>query len=174
MDIKRLQKKHKLTKKELVTEMKNQADDILNLLNRTSDELGAAERINNLKDITLRDMKVMGIITEENKWDYLLVTYKSVVEQYWRERDLPIKERAIYSMSFTDKGLREQQQKHLDKLIDRQKLSIEQLKTINREVKNYRHVIRQWWQQRAEEAVAEHDHKANTKKPTKKNGKKND
>jgi len=167
MDLKRLQKKHKLTKKELVKEMKDQADDILNLLNRTSDELGAAERINNLKDITLRNMKVMGIITEENKWDYLLVTYKSVVEQYWRERDLPIKERAIYSMSFSDKGLKEQQQKHLDQLIDRQK-------TINREVKNYRHVIRQWWQQRAEEAVAEHDHDANTKKPTKKNGKNND
>ena len=96
MDLTRLQKKHKLTKKELVKEMKDQADDILNLLNKTSDELGAAERINNLKDITLRNMKVMGIITEENKWDYLLVTYKSVVEQYWRERDLPIKKRLGY------------------------------------------------------------------------------
>ena len=118
MDLTRLQKKHKLTKKELVKEMKDQADDILNLLNKTSDELGAAERINNLKDITLRNMKVMGIITEENKWDYLLVTYKSVVEQYWRERDLPIKERAIYSMSFTDQGLRDQQEETLKKFKD--------------------------------------------------------
>ena len=42
MDLTRLQKKHKLTKKELVKEMKDQADDILNLLNKTSDELGAA------------------------------------------------------------------------------------------------------------------------------------
>ena len=157
MDLKRLQKKHKLTKKELVKEMKDQADDILNLLNKTSDELGAAERINNLKDITLRNMKVMGIITEENKWDYLLVTYKSVVEQYWRERDLPIKERAIYSMSFTDQGLRDQQEETLKKFK-------EEARAATLKVKNFKQVVKDWWIQRAEESVAEHDHKANDKR----------
>tara|TARA_R110002110_G_scaffold281233_1_gene495832 strand:- start:290 stop:766 length:477 start_codon:yes stop_codon:yes gene_type:complete len=157
MDLKRLQKKHKLTKKELVKEMKDQADDILNLLNKTSDELGAAERINNLKDITLRNMKVMGIITEENKWDYLLVTYKSVVEQYWRERDLPIKERAIYSMSFTDQGLRDQQEETLKKFKD-------EARAATLKVKNFKQVVKDWWIQRAEESVAEHDHKANDKR----------
>ena len=157
MDLTRLQKKHKLTKKELVKEMKDQADDILNLLNKTSDELGAAERINNLKDITLRNMKVMGIITEENKWDYLLVTYKSVVEQYWRERDLPIKERAIYSMSFTDQGLRDQQENTLKKFKD-------EARAATLKVKNFKQVVKDWWIQRAEESVAEHDHKANDKR----------
>jgi hypothetical protein len=157
MDLTRLQKKHKLTKKELVKEMKDQADDILNLLNKTSDELGAAERINNLKDITLRNMKVMGIITEENKWDYLLVTYKSVVEQYWRERDLPIKERAIYSMSFTDQGLRDQQEETLKKFKD-------EARAATLKVKNFKQVVKDWWIQRAEESVAEHDHKANDKR----------
>ena len=157
MDLTRLQKRHKLTKKELVKEMKDQADDILNLLNRTSDELGAAERINNLKDITLRNMKVMGIITEENKWDYLLVTYKSVVEQYWRERDLPIKERAIYSMSFTDQGLRDQQEETLKKFK-------EEARAAPLKVKNFKQVVKDWWIQRAEESVAEHDHKANDKR----------
>ena len=157
MDLTRLQKKHKLTKKELVKEMKGQADDILNLLNKTSDELGAAERINNLKDITLRNMKVMGIITEENKWDYLLVTYKSVVEQYWRERDLPIKERAIYSMSFTDQGLRDQQEETLKKFKD-------EARAATLKVKNFKQVVKDWWIQRAEESVAEHDHKANDKR----------
>ena len=157
MDLTRLQKKHKLTKKELVKEMKDQADDILNLLNKTSDELGAAERINNLKDITLRNMKVMGIITEENKWDYLLVTYKSVVEQYWRERDLPIKERAIYSMSFTDQGLRDQQEETLKKFK-------EEARAATLKVKNFKQVVKDWWIQRAEESVAEHDHKANDKR----------
>ena len=150
MDLKRLQKKHKLSKKELVKEMKDQADDILNLLNKTSDELGAAERINNLKDIILRNMKVMGMITEENKWDYLLVTYKSVVNQYWKERDLPIKERAIYSMSFTDQGLRDQQQQTLKKFKD-------EAKTASLKVKDFKQTIKDWWRQRAEEAVAEHD-----------------
>ena len=157
MDLNRLQKKHKLSKKELVKEMKDQADDILNLLNKTSDELGAAERINNLKDITLRNMKVMGIITEENKWDYLLVTYKSVVEQYWRERDLPIKERAIYSMSFTDQGLRDQQEETLKKFKD-------EARAATLKVKNFKQVVKDWWIQRAEESVAEHDHKANDKR----------
>ena len=157
MDLTRLQKKHKLTKKELVKEMKDQADDILNLLNKTSDELGAAERINNLKDITLRNMKVMGIITEENKWDYLLVTYKSVVEQYWRERGLPIKERAIYSMSFTDQGLRDQQEETLKKFK-------EEARAATLKVKNFKQVVKDWWIQRAEESVAEHDHKANDKR----------
>ena len=157
MDLTRLQKRHKLTKKELVKEMKDQAADILNLLNKTSDELGAAERINNLKDITLRNMKVMGIITEENKWDYLLVTYKSVVEQYWRERDLPIKERAIYSMSFTDQGLRDQQEETLKKFKD-------EARAATLKVKNFKQVVKDWWIQRAEESVAEHDHKANDKR----------
>jgi len=157
MDLTRLQKRHKLTKKELVKEMKDQADDILNLLNKTSDELGAAERINNLKDITLRNMKVMGIITEENKWDYLLVTYKSVVEQYWRERDLPIKERAIYSMSFTDQGLRDQQEETLKKFK-------EEARAATLKVKNFKQVVKDWWIQRAEESVTEHDHKANDKR----------
>jgi len=99
----------------------------------------------------------MGIITEENKWDYLLVTYKSVVEQYWRERDLPIKERAIYSMSFTDQGLRDQQEETLKKFKD-------EARAATLKVKNFKQVVKDWWIQRAEESVTEHDHKANDKR----------
>ncbi len=112
--------------------------------------MGASELINNLKDIILRNMKVMGIITEEDNWDYLLVTYKSVGNQYWKERDLPLKERAIYSMSFTDQGLRDQQQQTLKKFKD-------EAKTASLKVKDCKQTIKDWWRQRAEEAGAEHD-----------------
>ena len=150
MDLKKLQKKYKITPKELAKEMKVQADEMVDLLNKEIDELGATERINNLKDLRLRNLKMMGMITEENKYDYAMVVYKSIVVQYWKERDLPIKHREIYERSFTDKGLREDQNK-------RQKELTRAARFANLKLKNYKQVIKEWWQQRAEEAIAEHD-----------------
>jgi len=150
MDIKKLQEKYKITPKELVKEMKAQANDVVDLLGKEIDELGATERINNLKDLYLRNMKVMGMIDENNKWEYGMLTNKSILKQYWKQRDLPIEERAIYQASYTDKGLREHQQKRLDKLKERSKIA-------GADLKHYKDVIKEWWQQRAEEAIAEHD-----------------
>ena len=150
MDIKKLQEKYKITPKELFKEMKVQAKDMTSLLDKEIDELGATERINNLKDLTLRNLKVMGMISEDNKYDYLGVVFKSIVLQYWKERDLPIEQRAIYSLSYTDKGLREHQQTHLSELKKNAKYH-------NGQLKNYKIVIKEWWEQRAEEAIAEHD-----------------
>ena len=153
MDFYKLQKKHKLKEKEIVKEMKIQADKMLDLIGKKIDELGAAERINNLRDITLRNMKVMGMIDEDNKWDYR------------KQRDLPIKERAIYAKSFTDQGLRDQQDETL-------KNFKEEARAANLKLKTFKQTIRNWWSQRAEEAVDEQVQ--NEQRPTKGNGKDND
>jgi len=146
MDPKKLQKKYKITSKELVKEMKIQADEMVDLLDTEIDELGAEERILNLRDLTMRNLLGMQMINEDNKYDYGMVVYKSIVKTYWKERENPIEQRAIYGLSYTDKGLREHQRKNLDKLIKKQK-------EINAQVINYRGVIKEWWQQRADEAT---------------------
>ena len=165
MDFYKLQKKHKLKEKEIVKEMKIQADKMLDLIGKKIDELGAAERINNLRDITLRNMKVMGMIDEDNKWDYRGIVQKSILVQYWKQRDLPIKERAIYAKSFTDQGLRDQQEETL-------KNFKEEARAANLKLKTFKQTIRNWWSQRAEEAVDEQVQ--NEQRPTKGNGKDND
>ena len=52
MDLKKLQKKFKITASELETEMAGQAEDVLSMFAKEIDEPGAVERINNLKDLT--------------------------------------------------------------------------------------------------------------------------
>ena len=144
MDLKKLQKKYKVTAPELVKEIQNQAAEVIGMLNKEITEPEATERVNNLKDLTLRNLKVMGIVDDNTKDDYLPIVFKSVVEQYWREKDLPNDERAIFTKSYTDEELKASQQKYLDELRDSEK-------HYKRKTKEYRKVIKEWWQQRKSE-----------------------
>ena len=144
MDLKKLQKKYKVTAPELVKEIQNQAAEVIGMLNKEITEPEATERVNNLKDLTLRNLKVMGIVDDNTKDDYLPIVFKSVVEQYWREKDLPNDERAIFIKSYTDEELKASQQKYLDELRDSEK-------HYKRKTKEYRKVIKEWWQQRKSE-----------------------
>ena len=144
MDLKKLQKKYKVTAPELVKEIQNQAAEVIGMLNKEITEPEGTERVNNLKDLTLRNLKVMGIVDDNTKDDYLPIVFKSVVEQYWREKDLPNDERAIFTKSYTDEELKASQQKYLDELRDSEK-------HYKRKTKEYRKVIKEWWQQRKSE-----------------------
>ena len=144
MDLKKLQKKYKVTAPELVKEIQNQAAEVIGMLNKEITEPEATERVNNLKDLTLRNLKVMGIVDDKTKDDYFPIVFKSVVEQYWREKDLPNDERAIFIKSYTDEELKASQQKYLDELRDSEK-------HYKRKTKEYRKVIKEWWQQRKSE-----------------------
>ena len=77
--------------------------------------------INNLKDIMLSRLQSWGIVNKHNKFEYLAITYKSIVDQYWREKDLPNEERAIYMIGCTDDELKAAQQKQLDEYRDGEK-----------------------------------------------------
>ena len=89
-------------------------------------------------------MKYWGILDDHNKHLYLGVIFKSIVDQYWRQKDLPKEERAIFKIGFTDKKLKEAQQKQLDEFIDGEKF-------YKRKVKEFKQIIKEWWQQRADE-----------------------
>ena len=60
-------------------------------------------------------------------------------------------------MSFIDQGLRDQQEETLKKFK-------EEARAATLKVKNFKQVVKDWWIQRAEESVTEHDHKANDKR----------
>ena len=79
MDLKKLQKKYTVTSEELQKEIHNQADKVIGMLTKEITEPEATERVNNLKDLTLRNMKVMGIVNDDNKEDYLPIVFKSIV-----------------------------------------------------------------------------------------------
>ncbi len=147
MDLKKLQKKYNVTSEELQKEIHNQADKVIGMLTKEITEPEATERVNNLKDLTLRNMKVMGIVNDDNKEDYLPIVFKSIVEQYWREKDLPDDERTIFKKSYTDEELKASQQRYLDELRDGEK-------HYKKKVKEYKKVIKEWWQQRKLEEVA--------------------
>ena len=141
MDLKKLQKKYNITSQELQKEIHSQADKVIGMLNKEITEPEATERVNNLKDLILRNMQVMGIVDEHTKEVYLTIVFKSVVEQYWREKDLPNEERAIFQKSYTDEELKASQQRYLDELRDAEK-------HYKRKTKEYKKVIKEWWQQR--------------------------
>ena len=141
MDLKKLQKKYNVTSEELQKEIHSQADKVIVMLNKEITEPEATERVNNLKDLILRNMKVMGIVDDNTKDEYFPIVFKSVVEQYWREKDLPNDERAIFTKSYTDEELKASQQKYLDELRDSEK-------HYKRKIKEYKKVIKEWWQQR--------------------------
>jgi hypothetical protein len=151
MDLKKLQKKFKITASELETEMAGQAEDVLSMFAKEIDEPGAVERINNLKDLTLRNLKVMGFLTEDNKHQLLAVIYKCVVDRYWLERDLPEDERHIFTHSYTDAGLKEHQKKYLNELKDLGDFHNKHLIDLTGQYKKYKKVIKQWWKQRKQE-----------------------
>ena len=141
MDLKKLQKKYNVTSEELQKEIHNQADKVIGMLTKEITEPEATERVNNLKDLTLRNMQVMGIVDDDNKEDYLPIVFKSIVEQYWREKDLPEDERTIFKKSYTDEELKASQQRYLDDLRDGEK-------HYKKKIKEYKKVIKEWWQQR--------------------------
>ena len=147
MDLKKLQKKFNVTAEEVNKEMHVQADKVVDMLNKEITEPEATERVNNLKDLILRNMQVMGIVDEHTKEEYLPIVFKSVVEQYWREKDLPNDERAIFTKSYTDEELKASQQRYLDELRDAEK-------HYKRKTKEYKKVIKEWWQQRKLEDAA--------------------
>ena len=146
MDLKKLQKKYNITSEELQKEIHNQADKVIGMLTKEITEPEATERVNNLKDLTLRNMQVMGIVDDDNKEDYLPIVFKSIVEQYWREKDLPEDERTIFKKSYTDEELKASQQRYLDDLRDGEK-------HYKKKIKEYKKVIKEWWQQRKLEEV---------------------
>ena len=141
MDLKKLQKKYNVTSEELQKEIHNQADKVIGMLTKEITEPEATERVNNLKDLILRNMKVIGIVDDKTKNDYFPIIFKSVVEQYWREKDLPNDERAIFTKSYTDEELKASQQTYLADLIYSEK-------HYKKKIKEYRKVIKEWWQQR--------------------------
>ena len=79
MDLKKLQKKYNVTSEELQKEILSQADKVIGMLNKEITEPEATERVNNLKDLILRNMQVMGIVDEHTKEDYLPIVFKTVV-----------------------------------------------------------------------------------------------
>ena len=78
MDLKKLQKKYNITSQELQKEIHSQADKVIGMLNKEITEPEATERVNNLKDLILRNMQVMGIVDEHTKEEYLPIVFKSV------------------------------------------------------------------------------------------------
>ena len=144
MDLLKLQKKFGVSSKEIEKAIHDSADDFFGSLTNEITEPEAAERINNLKDVTLEKLKYWGILDDHNKHLYLGVIFKSIVDQYWRQKDLPKEERAIFKIGFTDKKLKEAQQKQLDEFIDGEKF-------YKRKVKEFKQIIKEWWQQRADE-----------------------
>ena len=147
MDLKKLQKKFNVTAEEVNKEMHVQADKVVDMLNKEITEPEAAERINNLKDIMLSRLQSWGIVNKHNKFEYLAITYKSIVDQYWREKDLPNEERAIFMIGCTDNELKAAQQKQLDEYRDGEKF-------YKRRTKEYKKKIKEWWKQRVNEEAA--------------------
>ena len=84
---------------------------------------------------------------KHNKFEYLAITYKSIVDQYWREKDLPNEERAIFMIGCTDDELKAAQQKQLDEYRDGEKF-------YKRRTKEYKKIIKEWWKQRVNEEAA--------------------
>ena len=133
MDPIKLQKKFKLTKKEVAAEALKHLDK----LNRTIDNQEEHERVMNLKDLIMRNLKVLGIITEENKGYFLMAVFHSVIDEYWTQKTLPAEERAIFTRSYTDRGLKREQLAHYKKLL--------------KQLSDYKKVMKEWWKQRSEE-----------------------
>jgi|TARA_Y100000294_G_scaffold177889_1_gene205446 hypothetical protein len=148
MDLNKLQKKYKITKKELNKEIKSQTDATINLLNKEIEDPLEQQRVMNLKDLQLRNMEVAGALNEDNKYYIMVAVYKAVVEQYWKEKDLPNHLRMIYTHSTTDAGLKKDQQKYL--------------KYLKNKVSEYKKIITDWWKQREQEELL---YKSKTTKP---------
>ena len=154
MDVFKMQQKYKLKKKELRDEALHQSEEFLDLIEKPIKDPLEYERVMNLKDFQMRNLREAGILNDDNEMMLFGAIFKTLVEQYWKQKDLPRDEREIYKNSYTDDGLKKVQKGYL--------------KLLQSRARAYKKEIADWWQQRK----AEDDY---FKKPNKKtNGKADD
>jgi len=154
MDAYKMQRKFKITKNEIRDAAIEQSDEFIDLIEKPITDPLEYERVLNLKDFQLATLKRAGILNDDNRTMYLAAVFKTVVEQYWKQVDLPEDDRDIYNNSYTDDGLKKVQKKYLKELQSR--------------ARTYKKQITDWWEQREAEDVY-------FKKPNKKtNGKADD
>lgn len=134
MDAFKLQKKFKITKNEVRSAAAEQTDEFIDLIEKPIPDPLEYERVLNLKDFQLRTLMRAGILNDDNRSMYFVIVFKAVVEQYWKQIDLPENEREIYTNSYTDDGLKKVQQQYL--------------KLLRSKAKTYKHEIDDWWMQR--------------------------
>ena len=137
MDAFKLQKKFKITKNEVRSAAAEQTDEFIDLIEKPIPDPLEYERVLNLKDFQLRTLMRAGILNDDNRSMYFVIVFKAVVEQYWKQIDLPQNERDIYTNSYTDDGLKKVQQQYL--------------KLLRSKAKTYKHEIDGWWMQRKAE-----------------------
>ena len=137
MDAFKLQKKFKITKNEVRSAAAEQTDEFIDLIEKPIPDPLEYERVLNLKDFQLRTLMRAGILNDDNRSMYFVIVFKAVVEQYWKQIDLPENERDIYTNSYTDDGLKKVQQQYL--------------KLLRSKAKTYKHEIDDWWMQRKAE-----------------------
>ena len=139
MDVYKMQQKYKITKKEIRNEATEQAEEFIDLITKPIEDPQEYERVLNLKDFQLATLKRAGILNDDNRSMYFAAVFKTVVEQYWKQVDLPKDDRDIYNNSYTDAGLK--------------KVQKEYLKILRSRVRTYKKEITDWWAQRdAEDA----------------------
>ena len=154
MDVYKMQQKYKITKKEIKNEAAEQAKEFIDLIKKPITDPLEYERVLNLKDFQLATLRRAGILNDDNRSMYFAAVFKTVVEQYWKQVDLPEDDRDIYNNSYTDDGLKKVQKQYL--------------KVLQSRARTYKKEITDWWKQREAEDVY-------FKKPNKKtNGKADD
>ena len=126
-------KKFKYSLEEIAEEAQKQLED----LTKPITDREEYERVMNLKDLMLRNLNVMGFITEQNKGYFLIAVAKSVIDEYWTQKSLEKAKRAIYDHSYTDKELKKVQMNHY--------------KSLQKKSQEYKKIMNEWWRQRSEE-----------------------
>ena len=139
MDVYKMQQKYKITKKEIKYEAAEQAKEFIDLIKKPITDPLEYERVLNLKDFQLATLRRAGILNDDNRSMYFAAVFKTVVEQYWKQVDLPEDDRDIYNNSYTDDGLKKVQKQYLKMLQSR--------------ARTYKKEITDWWEQREAEDV---------------------
>ena len=137
MDVFKMQQKYKLKKKELRDEALHQSEEFLDLINKPIPDPDEYERVMNLKDFQMRNLREAVILNDDNRTMLFGAIFKTIVEQYWKEKDLPTDEREIYKNSYTDDGLKKAQKGYL--------------KLLQARTRTYKKEIADWWEQREHE-----------------------
>jgi len=119
-------------------EVSKEAAKTLNIFSKPLLNKEDHERFMNLKDLQLSKLKIIGMIKgDDDAHAYLVIVTKLGLERYWKQIDLPNKQRDIYKLSCTDKQLKSQQNKYL--------------KLLRKKLQDYEIEVSEWWQQRADE-----------------------
>ena len=134
MDVYKMQQKYKITKKEIKNEAAEQAKEFIDLIKKPITDPLEYERVLNLKDFQLATLRRAGILNDDNRSMYFAAVFKTVVEQYWKQVDLPEDDRDIYNNSYTDDGLKKVQKGYL--------------KLLQSRARTYKKEITDWWTQR--------------------------